>query len=83
MDKLIKCVSCHTVFTFSEGEQAFFAKKGLTVEPRRCRACRPHKAVPMFPTVCAQCAQDTTVPFQPEPGKLVFCAHCYQEGRTS
>ena len=39
LDKEIKCVDCHTVFTFSEGEQRFYSSKGLE-PPKRCGDCR-------------------------------------------
>jgi len=38
-DKKIVCVQCQKIFLFEEGEQAFFAQRGLT-EPRRCPGCR-------------------------------------------
>ena len=39
MDKVIICKDCGTEFTFTEGEQAFFAERGFA-EPVRCKACR-------------------------------------------
>jgi len=39
-DKSIQCPDCGTTFTFTAGEQKFFASKGLTNEPSRCRQCR-------------------------------------------
>jgi CxxC-x17-CxxC domain-containing protein len=39
-DKTLTCRECGQAFTFSEGEQAFFAEKGFTNEPSRCPACR-------------------------------------------
>jgi hypothetical protein len=39
-DKSIQCSDCGTTFTFTAGQQAFFASKGLTNEPRRCPRCR-------------------------------------------
>jgi hypothetical protein len=42
-DKSIQCFTCGTTFTFSAGEQKFFASKGLTNEPRRCPQCRKSK----------------------------------------
>ena len=39
-DKTIKCKDCGADFVFTEGEQAFYAEKGLTNEPQRCPACR-------------------------------------------
>lgn len=42
-DKSIKCVDCGDEFVFSANEQAFYAEKGFTNEPRRCKACRDKK----------------------------------------
>jgi hypothetical protein len=39
-DKSIKCFDCGTTFTFTSGEQEFFASKGFTNEPKRCMQCR-------------------------------------------
>ena len=39
-DRSIKCVDCGEQFLFTAGEQAFYATKGLTNAPTRCRACR-------------------------------------------
>jgi len=42
-DKSIQCSDCGTTFTFSAGEQGFFATKGFTNDPRRCPQCRKSK----------------------------------------
>lgn len=39
-DKTIKCVDCGQEFTFTAGEQEFYASKGFTNEPKRCKTCR-------------------------------------------
>lgn len=39
-DKQITCVQCGNPFVFTAGEQEFYAEKGYTNEPKRCRACR-------------------------------------------
>ncbi len=39
-DKDLTCRDCGAVFTFTSGEQEFFASKGFTNEPSRCPACR-------------------------------------------
>ncbi|MHB8085385.1 MAG: zinc-ribbon domain-containing protein [Dehalococcoidia bacterium] len=42
-DKSLKCTDCGTNFTFTSGEQEFFATKGYTNEPKRCPGCRKAK----------------------------------------
>ena len=39
-DKTLTCVECGYEFTFTTGEQEFFASKGFTNEPSRCPQCR-------------------------------------------
>ena len=39
-DKTLRCVECGSDFTFTVGEQEFFASRGFTNEPSRCPQCR-------------------------------------------
>ena len=39
-DKTLTCKDCGAEFTFTAGEQAFYAEKGFENEPTRCKACR-------------------------------------------
>ncbi len=39
-DKTLTCRDCGTQFTFTSGEQEFYASRGLTNEPSRCPECR-------------------------------------------
>jgi hypothetical protein len=39
-EKSIHCSDCGTTFTFTAGEQEFYASKGFTNEPKRCVPCR-------------------------------------------
>ncbi len=39
-DKTLTCRDCNSEFTFTQGEQEFFAQKGFTNEPSRCPECR-------------------------------------------
>lgn len=38
-DKIITCKDCGQEFVFTANEQAFYAEKGFTNEPQRCKAC--------------------------------------------
>ncbi len=42
-NKSIQCSDCGIFFTFTAGQQKFFASKGLTNEPKRCPQCRKSK----------------------------------------
>ena len=89
-DKDLTCRDCGAVFTFTAGEQEFFASKGFTNEPSRCPACRGARRSQqgggggygsgpreMHPAVCAQCGIDTQVPFLPRGDKPVYCSACF------
>ena len=39
-DKVISCRECGDEFTFSVGEQEFYASKGFANTPVRCKPCR-------------------------------------------
>ncbi len=39
-DKTLTCRDCGTAFTFTSGEQEFYAQKGFENEPTRCPECR-------------------------------------------
>ncbi|HLD31631.1 MAG TPA: CxxC-x17-CxxC domain-containing protein [Patescibacteria group bacterium] len=38
---------------------------------------------PMFDAVCEKCGHDCQVPFQPTPGKPVFCSNCFEKGGST
>lgn len=42
-DKTLTCKDCGKEFTFTAGEQSFYAEKGFTNEPQRCKPCRDAK----------------------------------------
>ncbi|MBI2852286.1 MAG: zinc-ribbon domain containing protein [Chloroflexi bacterium] len=90
-DKSIQCADCGAKFTFSAGDQEFFASKGFTNEPNRCPECRRARKAErdgnngyattrqMFPATCAQCGKSTQVPFQPRGDRPVYCSDCYRK----
>jgi len=96
-DKTLTCVDCGYEFTFTVGEQEFFASRGYTNEPKRCTQCRGARknqqrggsgdsyGAPreMHPVVCAQCGVDTTVPFVPRGDRPVYCSDCFSSMRSN
>ena len=46
-DKTLNCIDCKTQFSFSAGEQSFYADKDLT-PPKRCKDCRAIKKAKRF-----------------------------------
>ncbi len=93
-DKTIVCKECNREFVFTENEQEFYREKGFQNEPQRCPECRAaakaqrrggFRNAPreMFPAVCAECGQETTVPFKPSEDKPVYCKDCFDKRRGS
>ena len=86
-DKTLTCRDCGTEFVFSASEQQFFAEKGFTNEPQRCKACRDARkqntrggstgARQMYDAVCANCGKTCKVPFEPRAGRPVYCSDCF------
>jgi CxxC-x17-CxxC domain-containing protein len=95
-DQRIKCVDCGEEFLFTAGEQAFYASKGLTNAPTRCKPCRELRkqqpgggrgragaAREMHTAVCADCGAETQVPFAPVSSRPVYCKNCYEAHRPA
>ncbi|WP_082020741.1 zinc-ribbon domain containing protein [Candidatus Soleaferrea massiliensis] len=87
-DKTIICKDCGEEFIFTAGEQEFFAEKGFTNEPQRCKACRGARknnsgggARQMFDAVCASCGNSCKVPFEPRNDRPVYCSECFEGNR--
>lgn len=90
-DKTMVCRDCGQDFTFTAGEQEFYAEKGFQNEPTRCKGCRQsHKASrnnnsaprEMHSAVCAQCGAETQVPFLPKNNRPIYCSECYAATRN-
>jgi CxxC-x17-CxxC domain-containing protein len=97
-DRPITCVDCCEPFTWSAGEQIFFHDKGLKNEPKRCKPCKQAKNERLDAisaaqvsgikqrieviVICAQCGEETTVPFYPSQGRPVYCRSCFIAGRA-
>ena len=93
-DKVLTCRDCGQEFVFTAGEQEFYAEKGFTNEPSRCRECRQARKQAqgarsgraprvMHDAICASCGQPTQVPFKPREDRPVYCRECYQAQRLA
>ena len=92
-DKILVCRDCGQEFVFTVGEQEFYESRGLQNEPGRCSECRAarrkgrwdsyNQPRQMYPAVCAECGAETTVPFEPREGRLVYCRECYAKQRKA
>jgi len=86
-DITLQCADCGYDFEFTISEQEFYASKGLTNQPKRCKPCRNAKKGSgsyggnsqrkMYDVVCSECGADAQVPFQPSGDRPVLCKTCY------
>ncbi|HVT03597.1 MAG TPA: zinc-ribbon domain containing protein [Thermoanaerobaculia bacterium] len=90
-DKNLNCVECNGQFVFTKNEQAFYAERGFTNEPKRCKNCRDKRKTSgggsgrersMVSVTCDSCGVSTEVPFTPVSGKPVYCRDCYNSRRS-
>lgn len=87
-DRVLKCVDCGKDFVFTAGEQIFFREKQFEHDPKRCKNCKLKHQTSGFSvrvetrTVCAQCGEETTVPFRPRLATPVLCRSCYQQNKV-
>lgn len=83
-DKVIVCKDCGQEFTFTASEQEFFAEKGFTNEPQRCKPCRMARkgstngGRQMYDAVCSSCGSPCKVPFEPRNDRPIYCSDCYR-----
>jgi CxxC-x17-CxxC domain-containing protein len=96
-DKMIVCGDCGQEFVHSAEDQARYAERGFTNEPKRCRPCREKRKAQggrggrsgpstrpqreSHEAVCADCGAQTTVPFKPTEGRPVYCRDCFRAHR--
>ena len=94
-DKTMVCVECGQEFIHSAEDQARYAERGFTNEPKRCRECREKRkaqggrsggyggrqARESYDVICAECGAPTTVPFKPTEGRPVYCRDCFRAKR--
>lgn len=82
-DKTLVCKECGEEFTFTAGEQEFYAEKGFENEPQRCKPCRDarknaaRQGREMFTATCASCGGEARIPFKPSEDRPVYCSDCF------
>ncbi len=98
-DRILTCRDCGQEFTFTSGEQEFYASRNLTNDPSRCPSCRAARRSSggggmsssrprqntgeSYETTCADCGRPTSVPFIPREDRPVYCSDCFQAHRAS
>jgi CxxC-x17-CxxC domain-containing protein len=96
-EKLLQCNNCKKNFTFTVESQQNRSSQGYPNDPVMCPACRRARKTyssketstdgvfnpnrQMFPVTCTQCGKAVRVPFQPHPGKPVYCSECQMKTR--
>ncbi|MCL2086098.1 MAG: zinc-ribbon domain containing protein [Oscillospiraceae bacterium] len=86
-DKTLNCKDCGEEFTFTSGEQEFYAEKGFVNEPQRCKDCRDARKnsarnKETFVATCADCGGEAKVPFRPRDDRPVYCSECFAKQRA-
>ena len=97
-DVTLTCRNCGQAFSFTSGEQDYYASRGFS-EPSRCRDCRAANKTrrddesssygsgpgsrEMFGATCSSCGQQAQVPFQPSRDKPVYCSACFETQRAA
>ncbi len=84
-DITLQYTDCGCDFEFSASEQEFYASRGLTNQPKRCKPCRSARKNAnrggsqrrMYDVVCSECGADAQVPFKPSNDRPVLCKNCY------
>ena len=74
-DQIIACVDCGTEFPFTAKEQEFYAQKGFTSTPKRCKPCRNARKEQQGSTGAARPSYGERAPREREMHKVV-CAGC-------
>lgn len=83
-DETLQCKECGSEFIFTAGEQEFYADRGLSIKPSRCKNCSDaKKQIPSrlnnYVIDCAECGKETSVPFEPKEGRPVYCSECHRK----
>jgi CxxC-x17-CxxC domain-containing protein len=89
-DKVIVCRDCKSEFTFTVGEQEFYAERDFS-DPVRCKDCRKTRnrdndntlTREMFDAFCTECYIECKVPFEPIDKRPVYCSSCFQSKKQN
>jgi len=88
-DRKLECLKCHKEFTWTAGEQRFYAEKGLKNEPKLCPTCRKerNKNKPLE-VRCQVCGSKGYIKLPPEEREKfdidsVICQKCLEAASAS
>src|SRR5262245_50611472 len=88
-DKNHTCVDCGPTFLFSRDEQEFYARKGFTNEPKRCKPGRDKRKMSsgegrertFYDVTCDGCGKQPQLAFDLTNGKRDYRRECYAARR--
>lgn len=93
-DQTLTCRDCGKPFVFTIRDQEFFAEKGFTNPPTRCRDCRnlrkkeggaPRPAAvaqadkTLYKITCKTCGKGGEMAIEPRKPDDVLCSECFYE----
>jgi CxxC-x17-CxxC domain-containing protein len=90
-DQTLKCRDCGKSFVFSARDQEFFAQKGFTNVPTRCRDCRnlrkknpqdaggSNKDKSLYKITCKNCGKVGEMATEPRKPGDVLCSECFYD----
>lgn len=83
LDKVLVCRNCGKDFIFSAAEQEFFASKGFSNEPSKCKDCRKlakkEKDARSSVVVCTHCGKTEPVTFTVAHPEFLLCGDCFDK----
>lgn len=85
VDRTLICKNCGKEFVFTAREQEFFASKGFSNDPTKCKDCRnaikKRKVEQQSEIICKLCGKKDTVGFKPNNPNDILCNDCFQQKR--
>ncbi len=87
-DQTLTCRDCGKPFVFTARDQEFFAEKGFTNAPTRCKECRnlrkktggttdTNALKTLYKIACKQCGKVGEMATQPRKPDDVLCSECF------
>src|SRR5512144_86806 len=81
-DRTLTCRDCGAKFTFTAGEQEFYATKGFTNDPTRCSACRASHRTQRTAGVLSDGRAGARMERGPRQMYTTVCASCGGEAQV-
>jgi CxxC-x17-CxxC domain-containing protein len=84
-DQTLTCRDCNKTFVFTAGAQEFYAQKGYTNAPTRCKDCRvirkktteANANKQLYKIVCKSCGKQGEMATEPRKPNDVLCSECF------